>query len=74
MAVNKDVKMYHVYREFTVMADSLLLTAQFQFMSLVDLGKQLLEAAKLGLTDQVRILMSNGAPFTTDWVSLNSAS
>ena len=39
-------------------------------MSLVDLGKRLLEAAKRGETDAVRALMSNGAPFTTDWVSL----
>ena len=38
-------------------------------MSLVDLGKRLLEAAKRGETDAVRALMSNGAPFTTDWVS-----
>lgn len=37
-------------------------------MSLVDLGKRLLEAAKRGETDDVRTLMSNGAPFTTDWV------
>lgn len=37
-------------------------------MSLVDLGKRLLEAAKRGKTDDVRTLMSNGAPFTTDWV------
>lgn len=37
-------------------------------MSLVDLGKRLLEAAKLGQTDEVRTLMSNGAPFTTDWL------
>ena len=37
-------------------------------MSLVDLGKRLLEAAKRGETDTVRALMSNGAPFTTDWV------
>ena len=37
-------------------------------MSLVDLGKRLLEAAKRGETDAVRALMSNGAPFTTDWV------
>ena len=37
-------------------------------MSLVDLGKRLLEAAKRGDTDEVRQLMSNGAPFTTDWV------
>lgn len=38
-------------------------------MSLVDLGKQLLECAKLGETEDVRLLMTNGAPFTTDWVS-----
>lgn len=37
-------------------------------MSLVDLGKRLLESAKLGDTDDVRILMTNGAPFTTDWL------
>ncbi|XP_064595836.1 GA-binding protein subunit beta-1-like [Liolophura sinensis] len=37
-------------------------------MSLVDLGKRLLEAAKKGDTDEVRTLMSSGAPFTTDWL------
>ncbi|XP_035208527.1 GA-binding protein subunit beta-2-like isoform X2 [Stegodyphus dumicola] len=37
-------------------------------MSLVDLGKRLLESAKLGETEEVRILMTNGAPFTTDWL------
>ncbi|XP_050395866.1 GA-binding protein subunit beta-1 isoform X2 [Patella vulgata] len=37
-------------------------------MSLVDLGKRLLDAAKKGDTDAVRALMSNGAPFTTDWL------
>ncbi|XP_053383795.1 GA-binding protein subunit beta-1-like [Mercenaria mercenaria] len=37
-------------------------------MSLVDLGKRLLDAAKRGETDEVRTLMSNGAPFTTDWL------
>jgi GA-binding protein transcription factor beta len=42
----------------------------FQIMSLVDLGKRLLEAAKQGCVDEVRTLMSNGAPFTTDWVRL----
>ena len=41
-------------------------------MSLVDFGKRLLEAAKRGDTDEVRTLMSNGAPFTTDWVSFVS--
>nr|AAB32374.1 GABP beta 2-1=heterotetrameric transcription factor [mice, 129svJ, Peptide, 414 aa] [Mus sp.] len=37
-------------------------------MSLVDLGKRLLEAARKGQDDEVRILMANGAPFTTDWL------
>ncbi|MEQ2196769.1 hypothetical protein XENOCAPTIV_012282 [Xenoophorus captivus] len=36
-------------------------------MSLVDLGKRLLEAARKGNDDEVRNLMANGAPFTTDW-------
>lgn len=38
-------------------------------MSLVDLGKRLLEAARKGQDDEVRTLMANGAPFTTDWVN-----
>lgn len=42
-------------------------------MSLVDLGKKLLEAARAGQDDEVRILMANGAPFTTDWVIKTSA-
>lgn len=37
-------------------------------MSLVDLGKRLLEAARQGEDDKVRKLMASGAPFTTDWV------
>uniref|UniRef100_A0A4W5QHI3 GA binding protein transcription factor subunit beta 2b n=1 Tax=Hucho hucho TaxID=62062 RepID=A0A4W5QHI3_9TELE len=37
-------------------------------MSLVDLGKRLLEAARGGQDDDVRTLMVNGAPFTTDWL------
>ncbi|XP_013925820.1 PREDICTED: GA-binding protein subunit beta-1 [Thamnophis sirtalis] len=37
-------------------------------MSLVDLGKKLLEAARAGQDDEVRVLMANGAPFTTDWL------
>ncbi|XP_077175906.1 GA-binding protein subunit beta-2 [Paroedura picta] len=37
-------------------------------MSLVDLGKRLLEAARRGQDDEVRMLMANGAPFTTDWL------
>ncbi|XP_060478615.1 GA-binding protein subunit beta-2 isoform X2 [Panthera onca] len=37
-------------------------------MSLVDLGKRLLEAARKGKDDEVRTLMANGAPFTTDWL------
>ncbi|XP_061414408.1 GA-binding protein subunit beta-1 isoform X1 [Lethenteron reissneri] len=37
-------------------------------MSLVDLGKRLLMAARNGEDDEVRSLMTNGAPFTTDWL------
>ena len=37
-------------------------------MSLVDLGKKLLEASRQGLEEEVKVLMANGAPFTTDWV------
>ncbi|XP_028399485.1 mucin-17-like isoform X2 [Dendronephthya gigantea] len=36
--------------------------------SLVDLGKRLLEASKKGQADEVSMLMSSGAPFTTDWL------
>lgn len=39
-------------------------------MSLVDLGKKLLDSARIGETEDVRLLMGNGAPFTTDWVSI----
>ncbi|PSN36116.1 hypothetical protein C0J52_17201 [Blattella germanica] len=37
-------------------------------LSLVELGKKLLLSAKDGDTEQVRLLMSKGAPFTTDWL------
>ncbi|XP_076864414.1 GA-binding protein subunit beta-2a [Brachyhypopomus gauderio] len=37
-------------------------------MSLMDLGKRLLEAARNGEDEEVRTLMANGAPFTTDWL------
>lgn len=33
-----------------------------------ELGKQLLKAAADGDKDEVKKLMSQGAPFTTDWV------
>lgn len=39
-------------------------------MSLVHLGQQLLEAVRSGQDDDVKALMANGAPFTTDWVRL----
>lgn len=41
-------------------------------MPLVDLGKNLLEAARLGQIEAVQILLLNGALFTTDWLG-NSA-
>lgn len=37
-------------------------------VAVVELGKQLLVAAKEGQVDVVRELMTKGAPFTTDWV------
>jgi len=37
-------------------------------MPFVDLGKNLLEAARLGQIEAVQILLLNGALFTTDWV------
>ncbi|XP_051263802.1 GA-binding protein subunit beta-2 isoform X1 [Dicentrarchus labrax] len=37
-------------------------------MSLMYLGQQLLEAARTGQDDDVKALMANGAPFTTDWL------
>ncbi|KAK1895228.1 GA-binding protein subunit beta-2 [Dissostichus eleginoides] len=39
-------------------------------MSLVGLGQQLLEAVRGGQDDDVKALMANGAPFTTDWMFL----
>jgi len=39
-------------------------------MSLVEFSRQLLESAKMGQTDIVQSLMSNGASFTTDKVRL----
>ncbi len=51
----------------SVLSNVLVLFQRYA-MSLVDFGKRLLEAAKAGETDEVRTLMSNGAPFTTDWV------
>ncbi|KAM6365064.1 GA-binding protein subunit beta-2 isoform 2-T4 [Pluvialis apricaria] len=40
-------------------------------MSLVDLGKRLLEAARKGEDDKVRKLVARGAPFTTDWLGMS---
>ncbi|KAA0193017.1 GA-binding protein subunit beta-2 [Fasciolopsis buskii] len=39
--------------------------------SLVDLGKRLLDAAKNGDVEEVKSLMNNGAPFTTDWLGIS---
>lgn len=38
-------------------------------VGVMELGKQLLLAAKKGNTETVRNLMKGGAPFATDWVS-----
>lgn len=40
-------------------------------ISIMDLGKQLLECAKDGQTSKVHDLMCRGAPFTTDWVCVS---
>lgn len=48
-----------------------LLKFQIVLMSIADLGKHLLEASKLGQADHVRLLLFNGAPFSTDWVNLH---
>ncbi|KAK4473799.1 hypothetical protein MN116_003134 [Schistosoma mekongi] len=42
-----------------------------QAFSLVDLGKRLLDAAKNGDVEEVKNLISNGAPFTTDWLGIS---
>ncbi len=42
-----------------------------QAISLVDLGKKLLDASRNGDVDEVRNLINGGAPFTTDWVSIH---
>lgn len=39
-----------------------------QNSNILDLGKKLLDACKVGETDEVRSLMESGAPFTTDWL------
>lgn len=39
-------------------------------ISLHELGKQLLKAAAAGNADELKTLLSKGAPFTADWVSL----
>ncbi|XP_052873704.1 ankyrin repeat and KH domain-containing protein mask [Anopheles cruzii] len=41
--------------------------AKFQAV-ITDLGKGLLQAAKVGCTEKVHELMSRGAPFTADWL------
>ncbi|CAH8449745.1 unnamed protein product [Schistosoma bovis] len=42
-----------------------------QAFSLVDLGKRLLDAAKNGDVEEVKNLINNGAPFTTDWLGIS---
>ncbi|XP_033230594.1 ankyrin-3-like isoform X2 [Belonocnema kinseyi] len=41
-------------------------------LTIVELGKKLLECAKNGATDMVRDLMCRGAPFTTDWLGTSA--
>ncbi|KAG7457625.1 hypothetical protein MATL_G00229330 [Megalops atlanticus] len=58
---------FNYWREPIASIDSLDFSLLLE-MSLVDLGKRLLEAARKGQDDDVRSLMANGAPFTTDWL------
>lgn len=39
-------------------------------LSIMDLGKQLLESARIGQTNKVHDLVCRGAPMTTDWVCI----
>ena len=39
--------------------------------AVADLGKRLLEASRKGNAEEVRQLMANGAPITTDWVGFS---
>jgi len=55
------------YRYIKLTRNVFLMLIQF-IMPLVDLGKKLLEAAKLGQIETVQILLLNGALFTKDWV------
>lgn len=54
---------------FVFKSDVSLTMKENEKLSLVDLGKRLLEASRNGQADVVKQLMTNGAPFTTDWVS-----
>lgn len=43
-----------------------------QQVSIMDMGKQLLEAAANDEPSKVHELMCRGAPFTTDWVNIGA--
>lgn len=52
--------------------DNLLSPSLIQQMNSPDLGKHLLDAARNGDVEHVKFLITNGATFTTDWVSFLS--
>lgn len=65
--------MLDVFQEEPSIDDTMEISLPLQLvpqtsLSLVDLGKQLLESARNGETEEVRQLMTSGAPFTTDWL------
>ena len=73
------VSLYHLVKLSTIMnsitfkfkiARNILQISTPAMASLVDLGKRLLEASKKGQADEVSMLMTSGAPFTTDWVGM----
>ncbi|CAH8826309.1 unnamed protein product [Trichobilharzia szidati] len=52
--------------------DPRLFSPVSQAFSLADLGKRLLDAAKNGDVEEVKNLISCGAPFTTDWLGISA--
>nr|CDS30708.1 GA repeat binding protein beta 2 [Hymenolepis microstoma] len=52
--------------------DNLLSPSLIQQMNSPDLGKHLLDAARNGDVEHVRLLITNGATFTTDWLGFSA--
>ena len=64
---------YFVYLLIRSIAITLFaVTVMATSSAVADLGKRLLEASRKGNAEEVRQLMANGAPITTDWVCICS--